>query len=89
MYDDYMGGQPSDATRTAFAAPVTQNLQTQNASTTTTETALTPTNSSTKASAISNTSQDEELYVCQPDDFIDVDHLSHVYKLKKALSGLK
>nr|GEW33964.1 retrovirus-related Pol polyprotein from transposon TNT 1-94 [Tanacetum cinerariifolium] len=27
----------------------------------------------------------EDVYVCQPDSFIDVDHLSHVYKLKKAL----
>nr|GEX99987.1 hypothetical protein [Tanacetum cinerariifolium] len=28
-------------------------------------------------------------YVCQPEGFIDVDHPSHVYKLKKALYGLK
>nr|GEY11646.1 retrovirus-related Pol polyprotein from transposon TNT 1-94 [Tanacetum cinerariifolium] len=27
--------------------------------------------------------------VCQPEGFIDVDHPSHVYKLKKALYGLK
>nr|GEZ25649.1 retrovirus-related Pol polyprotein from transposon TNT 1-94 [Tanacetum cinerariifolium] len=31
----------------------------------------------------------EDVYVCQPEGFIDVDHLSHVYKLKKALYGLK
>nr|GEZ61361.1 retrovirus-related Pol polyprotein from transposon TNT 1-94 [Tanacetum cinerariifolium] len=31
----------------------------------------------------------EDIYVCQPEGFIDVDHLSHVYKLKKALYGLK
>nr|GEZ00281.1 hypothetical protein [Tanacetum cinerariifolium] len=31
----------------------------------------------------------EEVYVCQPEGFIDADHLSHVYKLKKALYGLK
>nr|GEZ76862.1 retrovirus-related Pol polyprotein from transposon TNT 1-94 [Tanacetum cinerariifolium] len=31
----------------------------------------------------------EDIYVCQPEDFIDVDHPSHVYKLKKALYGLK
>nr|GEX64264.1 retrotransposon protein, putative, Ty1-copia subclass [Tanacetum cinerariifolium] len=31
----------------------------------------------------------EDVYVCQPDGFIDVDHPSHVYKLKKALYGLK
>ncbi|GJT14037.1 retrovirus-related pol polyprotein from transposon TNT 1-94 [Tanacetum coccineum] len=31
----------------------------------------------------------EEVYVCQPDGFIDADHPSNVYKLKKALYGLK
>ncbi|GKA83812.1 retrovirus-related pol polyprotein from transposon TNT 1-94 [Tanacetum coccineum] len=31
----------------------------------------------------------EDVYVCQPKGFIDADHLSHVYKLKKALYGLK
>nr|GFA29728.1 retrovirus-related Pol polyprotein from transposon TNT 1-94 [Tanacetum cinerariifolium] len=31
----------------------------------------------------------EDVYVCQPEGFIDADHLSHVYKLKKALHGLK
>ncbi|GKD29358.1 retrovirus-related pol polyprotein from transposon TNT 1-94 [Tanacetum coccineum] len=30
----------------------------------------------------------EDVYVCQPEGFINVDHLSHVYKLKKALYGL-
>nr|GEV94592.1 retrovirus-related Pol polyprotein from transposon TNT 1-94 [Tanacetum cinerariifolium] len=31
----------------------------------------------------------EDLYVCQPEGFIDADYPSHVYKLKKALYGLK
>nr|GEV68492.1 retrovirus-related Pol polyprotein from transposon TNT 1-94 [Tanacetum cinerariifolium] len=31
----------------------------------------------------------EDVYVCPPEGFIDVDHPSHVYKLKKALYGLK
>ncbi|GJT91402.1 retrovirus-related pol polyprotein from transposon TNT 1-94 [Tanacetum coccineum] len=31
----------------------------------------------------------EEVYVCQPDGFIDTDHPSHVYKVKKAIYGLK
>nr|GFB27892.1 hypothetical protein [Tanacetum cinerariifolium] len=31
----------------------------------------------------------DDVYVCQPEGFIDVDHPSHVYKLKKALYGLK
>nr|GFA58949.1 retrovirus-related Pol polyprotein from transposon TNT 1-94 [Tanacetum cinerariifolium] len=31
----------------------------------------------------------EDVYVCQPEGFIDADHPSHVYKLKKALDGLR
>nr|GEU61210.1 hypothetical protein [Tanacetum cinerariifolium] len=31
----------------------------------------------------------EDVYVCQPEGFIDTDHPSDVYKLKKALYGLK
>nr|GFD09779.1 retrovirus-related Pol polyprotein from transposon TNT 1-94 [Tanacetum cinerariifolium] len=31
----------------------------------------------------------EDMYVCQPEGFIDADHPSHVYKLKKALYGLE
>nr|GEU46177.1 hypothetical protein [Tanacetum cinerariifolium] len=31
----------------------------------------------------------KDVYVCQPKGFIDVDHPSHVYKLKKDLYGLK
>nr|GEZ36684.1 retrovirus-related Pol polyprotein from transposon TNT 1-94 [Tanacetum cinerariifolium] len=31
----------------------------------------------------------EDVYVCQPEGFIDADHPSHVYKLIKALYGLK
>nr|GEX14674.1 hypothetical protein [Tanacetum cinerariifolium] len=31
----------------------------------------------------------KDMYVCQPEGFVDADHPSHVYKLKKALYGLK
>nr|GEV54415.1 hypothetical protein [Tanacetum cinerariifolium] len=31
----------------------------------------------------------EDVYVCQPEGFIDADNPSHIYKLKKALYGLK
>ncbi|GKE74895.1 retrovirus-related pol polyprotein from transposon TNT 1-94 [Tanacetum coccineum] len=31
----------------------------------------------------------EEVYVCQPEGFVDLGHLTHVYRLKKALYGLK
>ncbi|GKC94354.1 hypothetical protein Tco_1159796 [Tanacetum coccineum] len=58
VYDDYIGGQLSDATRISSAAPSTLNLHTPNASTTITETTQTPTNSSTEAPAIPNTLHD-------------------------------
>ncbi|GKD86417.1 retrovirus-related pol polyprotein from transposon TNT 1-94, partial [Tanacetum coccineum] len=31
----------------------------------------------------------EEVYVSQPESFVDPDHPTHVYRLKKALYGLK
>ncbi|GKE50666.1 retrovirus-related pol polyprotein from transposon TNT 1-94, partial [Tanacetum coccineum] len=31
----------------------------------------------------------EEVYVCQPEGYVDPDHPTHVYRLKKALYGLK
>ncbi|GKG26471.1 retrovirus-related pol polyprotein from transposon TNT 1-94 [Tanacetum coccineum] len=31
----------------------------------------------------------EEVYVYQPEGFVDLDHPTHVYRLKKALYGLK
>ncbi|GJV12624.1 retrovirus-related pol polyprotein from transposon TNT 1-94 [Tanacetum coccineum] len=58
MYDDYIGGQPSAATRTALAAQAPYVLQTLTASTTTVDTTPTPTNSSSQATNIPNTSQE-------------------------------
>ncbi|GKE25916.1 putative ribonuclease H-like domain-containing protein [Tanacetum coccineum] len=58
MYDDYIGGQPSAATRTVSAAQAPQVLQTPMTSTTIADTAPTPTNSSSQATNIPNTSQD-------------------------------
>ncbi|GJY18087.1 retrovirus-related pol polyprotein from transposon TNT 1-94 [Tanacetum coccineum] len=58
MYDDYIGGQPSAATRTVLAAQVPQVLQTPIACTTIADTAPTPTNSSSQAKNIPNTSPD-------------------------------
>ncbi|GJS16946.1 retrovirus-related pol polyprotein from transposon TNT 1-94, partial [Tanacetum coccineum] len=58
MYDDYIGGQPSSAPRTAPAAQAPQVLQTPTATTTTADTAPTPTNSSSQATNLSNSSQD-------------------------------
>ncbi|GKE48344.1 retrotransposon protein, putative, ty1-copia subclass [Tanacetum coccineum] len=39
--------------------------------------------------AFLNGNMREEVYVSQPDGFVDKDKLNHVYKLKKALYGLK
>nr|GEV88333.1 retrovirus-related Pol polyprotein from transposon TNT 1-94 [Tanacetum cinerariifolium] len=39
--------------------------------------------------AFLHSSLKEDVYVCQPEGFIDADHPSHVYKLKKALYVLK
>ncbi|GJS29843.1 hypothetical protein Tco_0490463 [Tanacetum coccineum] len=66
MYDDYIGGKPSDATRTVPAAPTTQNLKTSHASTTNAEFAPTPTNSSSQASNTPSTSYDVDKLQSQP-----------------------
>ncbi|GJX71826.1 putative ribonuclease H-like domain-containing protein [Tanacetum coccineum] len=58
MYDDYIGGQPSATLRTASAAQAPQVLQTPTTSTTIADTASIPTNSSSQATDIPNTSQD-------------------------------
>ncbi|GJY52800.1 retrovirus-related pol polyprotein from transposon TNT 1-94 [Tanacetum coccineum] len=39
--------------------------------------------------AFLNGSLKEDVYVCQPEGFINADHPSHLYKLKKALYRLK
>nr|GEU93460.1 Gag-Pol polyprotein [Tanacetum cinerariifolium] len=39
--------------------------------------------------AFLNGDLNEEVYVCQPEGFVDPDHPTHVYHLKKALYGLK
>ncbi|GJT41556.1 retrovirus-related pol polyprotein from transposon TNT 1-94, partial [Tanacetum coccineum] len=58
MYDDHIGGQPSAAPRTVSAAQAPQVLQTPTTTTTTADTAPAPTNSSSQATTLPNTSQD-------------------------------
>nr|GEZ80282.1 hypothetical protein [Tanacetum cinerariifolium] len=58
MYDDYSGGEPLRATRTALVALTPQVLQTLTASRTIVNTATTPINSSSQAKNIPNTSHD-------------------------------
>nr|GEV48893.1 hypothetical protein [Tanacetum cinerariifolium] len=55
MYDDYIGGEPSEAPRTA---PVNQNLSTPNSSTTVEESIPTPTNLPSQSPNIPTISQD-------------------------------
>ncbi|GJW42690.1 putative ribonuclease H-like domain-containing protein [Tanacetum coccineum] len=58
MDDDHIGDQPSATPRTVMAAQAPQVLQTPTATTTTTDIAPTPTNSSSQATHFPNTSQD-------------------------------
>nr|GEX15879.1 hypothetical protein [Tanacetum cinerariifolium] len=58
MYDDYVGGQPSATKRTVPAAQEPQVRQTSTASTSIADSAPTPTNSSSLATNVPNTSQD-------------------------------
>ncbi|GKA30572.1 hypothetical protein Tco_0716877 [Tanacetum coccineum] len=58
MYDDHIGGQLSVAPRTVLAAQAPQVLQTPMATTTTVDTTPTPTNSSSQATTLPNTSHD-------------------------------
>nr|GEZ19699.1 retrovirus-related Pol polyprotein from transposon TNT 1-94 [Tanacetum cinerariifolium] len=58
MYDDFIGGQPSTASRTVLAAQAHQVRQTPMTSTSIADTVPTPTNSSSQATNFLNTSQD-------------------------------
>ncbi|GKE34700.1 retrovirus-related pol polyprotein from transposon TNT 1-94 [Tanacetum coccineum] len=57
MYDDHVGGQPSATPITVSAAQAPQVFQTPTATTTTADTAPTPTNSSSQEMSIPRTSQ--------------------------------
>ncbi|GKA53845.1 retrovirus-related pol polyprotein from transposon TNT 1-94 [Tanacetum coccineum] len=80
MYDDHIGGQPSAATRTASAIQAPQVLQTPTSSTLIAYTALTPTNSSSQATNIPNTTQDvdeletQQQHVQQQDNEASLQH---------------
>ncbi|GJX44488.1 putative ribonuclease H-like domain-containing protein [Tanacetum coccineum] len=58
IYDDYLGGQPSAATRTVLDAQAPPVLQNQTTSIAIADSAPTPTNSSSQAPNTPNTSQD-------------------------------
>nr|GFB04220.1 hypothetical protein [Tanacetum cinerariifolium] len=58
MYDDYIGGQPSIASRTVPAAHAHQVRQAPTTSTSIADTTPTPTNSSSQATNFPNTLQD-------------------------------
>nr|GEX11517.1 hypothetical protein [Tanacetum cinerariifolium] len=92
MYDDFIGGQPSATQRTVSAVQAQQVHQTMEAI------RIFLAYAAHKSflvfqmdvkNAFLHGSLKEDVYVCQPEGFIDADHPSHVYKLKKALYGLK
>nr|GEV76772.1 hypothetical protein [Tanacetum cinerariifolium] len=58
IYDDYIGGQPSNAPRIVSATQAHQVRQTPTTSTSIADTASTPTNSSSQTTKFSNSSQD-------------------------------
>nr|GEX96618.1 hypothetical protein [Tanacetum cinerariifolium] len=92
MYDDYIGGQPSATARTVPGAQEPQVRQTMEAIRIFLAYAAHKSFSVFQMdvkTAFLHGSLKEDVYVCQPEGFIDADHLSHVYKLKKALNGLK
>nr|GEU31544.1 retrovirus-related Pol polyprotein from transposon TNT 1-94 [Tanacetum cinerariifolium] len=69
MYDDYIGGQPSTASRTVLAVQAHQVRQTPTTSTSIADTAPTPINSSSQAIIFPNTSLDvDELNSLQQHD---------------------
>ncbi|GKA96110.1 retrovirus-related pol polyprotein from transposon TNT 1-94 [Tanacetum coccineum] len=124
MYDDYIGGQPSAATRTTPAAQAPQHdeentiirnktrlvvrgyrqeegIDFEESFTLVarmeaikiflayvTHKSFTVFQMDVKT-AFLHGSLKEGVYVCQPEGFVDTDHPSHVYKLKKALYGVK
>nr|GFA11541.1 retrovirus-related Pol polyprotein from transposon TNT 1-94 [Tanacetum cinerariifolium] len=94
MYDDYLGGQPSATARTegidfeeSFAL-VARMEAIRIFLVYTAHKSFTVFQMDVKTTFWHGTLK-EDVYVCQPEGFIDADHPSHVYKLKKALYGLK
>nr|GFA87332.1 copia protein [Tanacetum cinerariifolium] len=91
MYDDYIGGQPSSAPRTILAAQAHQVCQMEAIKIFLAYAAhksFTVFQMDVKTVFLHGTLK-EDMYVFQPEGFIDADHPSHVFKLKKALYGLK
>nr|GEZ53765.1 retrotransposon protein, putative, unclassified [Tanacetum cinerariifolium] len=92
IYDDYFGGQPS---ATVEIVPPAQEPQVRQIMEViriflayAAHKSFTVFQMDVKT-AFLHGSLKEDVYVCQPEGFIDADHPSHVYKLKKALYGLK
>nr|GEV62956.1 hypothetical protein [Tanacetum cinerariifolium] len=103
MYDDYIGGQPSATTRTVPPAQEPQDVDELNPNAMVDENTMEAIRiflayAAHKSfmvfqmdvkTAFLHGSLKEDVYICQPEGFIDADHPSPVYKLKKALYGLK
>nr|GEW76598.1 retrovirus-related Pol polyprotein from transposon TNT 1-94 [Tanacetum cinerariifolium] len=103
MYDDYIGGQPSATPRTAPATqahPVQKGIDFKESFTLVARMeairillayaahkSFIVFQMDVKTKFLHGTLK-EDVYVCQPEGFIDADHPIHVFKLKKALYGL-
>nr|GEX40566.1 retrovirus-related Pol polyprotein from transposon TNT 1-94 [Tanacetum cinerariifolium] len=88
MHDDYLSGQPSAAPRIESFAPVARIEDIRIFLAYAAHKSFTVFQMDVKTAFLHCTLK-EEVYVCQPKGFINADHPSHVYKLKKALCGLK
>nr|GEY73951.1 integrase, catalytic region, zinc finger, CCHC-type, peptidase aspartic, catalytic [Tanacetum cinerariifolium] len=102
MYDDYIGGQPSATVRTVPPAQEPQNVKEAMIDPAWIDSIMEAIRiflayAAHKSfsvfhmdvkTAFLHGSLKEDVYVCQHEGFIDADHPSHVYKLKKALYGL-
>nr|GEY76926.1 copia protein [Tanacetum cinerariifolium] len=85
LHNEFLGGRPSKAPRPAHAAPMEAIMIFLAYAA---HKGFTVYQMDVKT-AFLHGSLKEDVYVCQPEGFIDVDHPSQVYKLKKALYGLK
>nr|GEV33395.1 retrovirus-related Pol polyprotein from transposon TNT 1-94 [Tanacetum cinerariifolium] len=99
LHNEYRGGRPSEAPRTIHATPEGIDFEESFAPVARMEAIriflayaahkrFTVYQMNVKT-AFLHGSLKEDVYVCQPEGFIDADHPSHAYKLKKALYWLK
>nr|GFC57326.1 retrovirus-related Pol polyprotein from transposon TNT 1-94 [Tanacetum cinerariifolium] len=86
MFDELLNPPPSVVNQTPEAiAPIVEVIPPVNANSTGSPSSTTM----DVKTAFLNSNLQEEVYVSQPDGFVDLDSPNHVYKLKNTLYGLK